>query len=69
MIGVVVIVALISGILYAVLGKSDVPVKEYKVGIRNAGFVASKKLLLYCSALIRIILGGCCPNPLCKDDE
>ena len=31
MIGVVVIVALIAGILFAVLGQSDVPVKDFEV--------------------------------------
>lgn len=31
MVAVVVIVALVSGILFAVLGQSDVPVKNYEV--------------------------------------
>lgn len=32
MIGVVIIVALVSGILFVLLGQSDVPVRDFEVG-------------------------------------
>lgn len=56
MVGVVVIVALVSGILFALLGQSDVPVRDFEV---REGGSSVRKRLTGCCCWLGTFRGSC----------